>query len=248
MWTLYDTLIEQIDPQITVVDAAKGGWRAMVSTKDSIGLCSLLLNSYQPDIDVKALDQYRGKSLKDVAKLVKSWDNLEAAIGMAAINAYFNQPAKLKALGAKLFLGKEDGGDIFKNLQQECMSKKVATIGHFNSVSNLYQNSCDLTIIEQDPRPGDLPAIAAEFVLADMDYVFITGMTITNKTLPRLLELSAKAKVILTGPSVPLTPLLADFGVNIISGFAIYDLQRAAAAILANQGEQIYNTGYKVLL
>ncbi len=248
MWTLYDTLIEQIDPNIRIKDAAKGGWRAMVSTENSIGLCSLLLNNYQPDTNVESLAKYHGLYLKDVAKLVKSWDNIEAAIGMAAINAYFNQPEKLKAQGAQLFLGKEDGGDIFKNLYNECMSKKVATIGHFNSVRDLYEDICDLTIIEQDPRPGDLPAIAAEYVLADMDYVFITGMTITNKTLPRLLQLSAKAKVVLTGPSVPLTPLLADFGVDIISGFAIYDILGAANAILDNQGEQIYNTGYKVLL
>jgi hypothetical protein len=55
-------------------------------------------------------------------------------------------------------------------------------------------------------------------MLPDMDYVFITGLTLVNKTLPRLLELSQKARVILVGPSVPLAPQLFDFGVWELAG------------------------------
>ena len=62
----------------------------------------------------------------------------------------------------------------------------------------------DFTCLERRPRPGELPDTAAESILPQAEWVFITASSIANKTLPRLLTLSARARVVLMGPSVAL--------------------------------------------
>lgn len=75
---------------------------------------------------------------------------------------------------------------------------------------------CDLVVLERRPLPGDYPDPASEYLLSDWEYVFITGTTIINKTLPRLLELCRGSKIILTGPSTPLTPALFRHGIDVL--------------------------------
>ena len=106
---------------------------------------------------------------------------------------------------------------VFEAMREEVEGKRVAVIGHFPQLEPLAAR-CRLTILERQPQPGDLPDFAAEYVLPEQDYVFITGTTLINKTLPRLLELAASARVVLVGPSVPLTPLWFELGVAVIAG------------------------------
>ena len=79
------------------------------------------------------------------------------------------------------------------------------------------------------------------------DFVFITGMTLTNKTLPRLLTLTESAKTILVGPSSPITPLLFRYGVDSIAGFYVTDreLTRALAAQAAHR--EIFRGGRRIV-
>jgi uncharacterized protein (DUF4213/DUF364 family) len=51
--------------------------------------------------------------------------------------------------------------------------------------------------------------------------VFLTASAIANKTLPRLLELSRRAQVVLMGPSVPWLAEWADFGVDYLAGVRV---------------------------
>ena len=77
---------------------------------------------------------------------------------------------------------------------------RIATIGHFGDIEK-YAEGRDLIVLERSPSGNDLPDPAAEYLLADRELVFITGSALTNKTLPRLLELCSGARVILVGPS-----------------------------------------------
>ena len=81
---------------------------------------------------------------------------------------------------------------------EEMEGKKVAVIGHFPGME-VGRRACGLTVLERNPQEGDLPDFAAEYVLPEQDYVFITGTALTNKTMPRLLELSEHATVGLVG-------------------------------------------------
>ena len=79
-------------------------------------------------------------------------------------------------------------------------------------------------ILEREPKPGDYPDSACEYLLPQCDLAVITGSAAINKTLPRLLELCRGAEVVLTGPSVSLCPaLMPSCGIRRLNGQAIVD-------------------------
>lgn len=236
MWELYDALIEGIPNNIKVEHSLVGVYRALIQAGNT-GLASTIRNKSRPRISDWPLT---GKPLRDVAALVKSWNFIEASIGMAAINAYYNHYEKLKNEPQV-----QVDIDAFQRYQSLVKGKNVAVIGHFESVSDLYSDICRLSIIEKEPRDGDYPDSASEYLLPEQDFVFITGMTFTNKTLPRLLELSKNARTILLGPSVPFAPVLFEFGVETLSGFCVTEGNACLDAI--QSGEiHIYNYGKKI--
>ena len=74
-------------------------------------------------------------------------------------------------------------------------------------------------MLERSLNEGDYPDSAAEYILPECDYVFITGSAFVNKTAPRLLELSRESFNVVLGPSTPLAPvLLEDYGVSQVTG------------------------------
>ena len=118
----------------------------------------------------------------------------------------------------------------------------MTVIGHFPGLGRLRQH-CELSILERQPQPGDLPDTAAEYILPQQDLVFITGTTFINKTITRLLELSAKAKVYMVGPSTPMNPLLFSHGVRSLSGLVVVDAEKMGAALKNDNCEAIFGNG-----
>lgn len=167
-----------------------------------------------------------GMPLKKLAAYVKSWDLVQASLGQAAINAMFNTPDNYQSItGVLLKKDESQEANGFKQFMPEITGKKVAVIGHFPNIESL-ASSCQLSIIERDPQEGDYPDPASEYLLPNQDYVFITGTAFINKTMPRLLQLAQNARIILVGPSVPLSPLLFEYGVSAIAGMVILDEQQ----------------------
>ena len=83
--------------------------------------------------------------------------------------------------------------------------QKVAVVGHFPMLSK-YSDICQL-LSERGRNPATIRfGLRGSFAAAG--HCFITGVTMTNKTLPRLLQLSKDAYVVMVGPSVPLAPFL----------------------------------------
>ena len=140
---------------------------------------------------------------------------------MAAINAFYNAPERVQEWLGRPLEGLRSSGAFTSSLD-EIAGKKVAVIGHFPGLEKARER-CELAILERDPQEGDLPDFAAEYVLPQQDYVFITGTALTNKTLPRLLALCAGATVALVGPSVPLVPWWFDSGVDVLAGSVVVD-------------------------
>lgn len=165
-----------------------------------------------------------GTALGELAARSRSWNFAEAALGMAAINAYHNAPAVVDAwTRAPGYDVHSDGSNAFETMLPRVAGKRVAVIGHFRGLEKMAE-VCELTILERRPQPGDLPDPACEAVLPESDFVFITGVTLINKTLPRLLQLSRDAFVVMAGPTVPLTPVLFDYGVNMLAGLVVDDI------------------------
>lgn len=158
-----------------------------------------------------------GMDASDAAKAVMSWNFEEASEAMAVINAYYNSPARLDSLGCR----DSSKGSVTAGMAVE--GKKIALIGHLKLHRDALEGAKEVYIIERDPRPGDYPDSACEYILPECDIVIITGSASVNKTMPRLLELSASAQTIVVGPTVPLCPELKACGIDRLSGMVVTD-------------------------
>ena len=92
-------------------------------------------------------------------------------------------------------------------------------IGHFPHHEAIRSAAREFHILEKRPQPGDLPAEAAPEVLPDADVVAMTGVTCLNDTIEELLKYKKTGSTwIVLGPTVPLSPVLFEFGVDVIGG------------------------------
>ncbi len=140
-----------------------------------------------------------------------SWEPLEASIGLAAINSLL---AALAAGGSS--------GSVNPLIERLARGRTVTIIGRFpfnDRVSAIAERAYKLEI---DPGPGELPAPAAESVIPASDLLVVTSTALINHTLQRLLELASDCFVILLGPSTPFSPLLFEYGVDILAGVEVH--------------------------
>ena len=189
----------------------------------------------------------RGMTWRQAASLISSWNFLEAGIGAAAINAYYNRESVLMD-GIAAYEGVKilESCDTFAAPGDAFSGKKVATIGHFHYAEHYLEKAGELFVLEREPRQGDYPDTACEYILPNMDYIYITGFTLVNKTLPRLLELSGNARVILVGPSVPMAPALFEFGVKELAGTLITDMAKTERYIRHGSHRAVVRSGIPV--
>jgi uncharacterized protein (DUF4213/DUF364 family) len=153
------------------------------------------------------------RSSADLARLAYSESILEAAIGMAAVNSLLevDETACRELNAAELILEKGAGKD-------------VAVIGHFPFLPRIRERVRSLWVIEKNPREGDFPETEANRLVPQAQVVAITGTALTNHTLPHLLDLCAPAAfVVMLGDTVPLSPVLFDYGVDALSGSRVVD-------------------------
>jgi uncharacterized protein (DUF4213/DUF364 family) len=154
-----------------------------------------------------------GRSTLELAALAYSDSPLEAGIGLAAINSVLEiDEARCRELNA---------GDL---LIERGRGKKVALVGHFPFVPALREAAAQLWVLELRPHPGDVGAEEAEAIVPEADIVAITGSAFINHTIERLLGLCRpRSFVMVLGPTTPLSPVVFDYGVDVISGTRVLD-------------------------
>ncbi len=175
-----------------------------------------------------------GMKTRDLVAWIKSWKPHKAALGLAAINSALNAPSGIER-NCRQLLGSSGTENLFAYLLHQLRGKKVAVVGNFRDLERTAA-VCDLTILERFSQPGDLPDTACEFVLPEHDVVMMTATILISKTLPRLLELSRHAKVVIAGPSTPLSPILFEHGVDVLGGLVAEDENMIWKCV--NDGEQ----------
>jgi hypothetical protein len=134
---------------------------------------------------------------------------------MAAINSGLDVPLeRARALNAKdLIRGKARG-------------KVVGVIGHFPFVDEPGGDYEDLYVFEKVPREGDLTETDVPKFLPRADIVAISGTTIPNHTVERVLRHARPdSYVIMLGPTTPLSPLLFDYGIDAVCGAFVRDAE-----------------------
>lgn len=148
------------------------------------------------------------KSARQLAEYAYSDNLLEASIGVAAINSLLsmdeNCAVEINAVDVLIEHGR---------------GKNVALVGHFPFISKLRPAVRKLWVIEQNPSEGEYPAESTSDLIPQADVVAITSSALINHTLDGLLALCRpEALKMMLGPSTPLSPVLFNHGVNILSG------------------------------
>jgi uncharacterized protein (DUF4213/DUF364 family) len=162
---------------------------------------------------VRDAGRLQNKSARELVEYVFSDNLLEASIGVAALNSLLDVDEKQSVEMNAVEVLIEEGRD-----------KQVALVGHFPFIPKLQAAVRQLWVIEQHPTEDEYPAEAAADLLPQADVIAITSSTLINHTLDKLLPLCrSDALVMMLGPSTPLSPILFQHGVSIISGSKIVD-------------------------
>jgi uncharacterized protein (DUF4213/DUF364 family) len=182
--------------------------------EDAYGCCTLLAQA----------GELIGKPAWEVAEYSTSSDPVASSVGIATVNAVLNgdgepSPRPLEALPI-------DGAT-------------VGMVGYFGPlIGELRRRAKALTIFERRPlAPEILPDWAAERLLPTCDVVLITSLTLVNKTLDHLLQLS-QGEVALIGPTTPLSPVFARYGVSHLFATVVVDQKRVLATVSQAGGTQ----------
>ncbi len=239
-WTLYDVLIDGIPEDIHVLDYGLGLHWTYVTAECGCGVAWTMKGGYTCK-SVTRKDK-RDMTLKEMAKLAKSWRFEDATLGVAAMNAWYSRREMLDPLGAvyeepRKLERTERKRESFSEFKPLMEGKKVSVIGHFPHVYDLVDSCEKLTVLERIPSGEDLPDSACEYVLPEQDMTFITGTTTINKTLPRLLTLTEPGLTILTGPSVVMSAKLFDFGADVLAGSTVNDPELTAFCCRNGNGQ-----------
>ncbi len=209
----YDILIQGLDDSVRVERLVHGvAWTAAVL---SDGRCGVGMHTAGDTIP-RMFDTMIGLPVREAGKAIRSWNLEEASEAFAVVNAFYNHPEcgcirpEAKTLDDIDLAGKKVGMVGYM-------------VGHSNITAELLTPTEKLWIMDREEKNGAYPDSACEFFLPECDIVIITGSAAINKTMPRLLELSRNAKVILTGPSVSCCPELLDIGIYRMNGRCITD-------------------------
>jgi uncharacterized protein (DUF4213/DUF364 family) len=178
-----------------------------------------LASSFRPEHPchgrIRSVGKMRGKPSTELAEYALSDNQLEASIGMATINSLLDiDEAKCSNINAADILAEKGRG------------KSIAVVGHFPFTERLKKVAKMLWILELKPRGEDLPAEAAEDILPQVDVVGLTGTSLINHTFEDLMKLCKDKFVVMVGPTSPLSPVLFDYGVDVISSVKVIQPKR----------------------
>jgi hypothetical protein len=219
---ILDDLISTLDFHAPVKDIRQGVFHTAVLSR-YCGLAATLPRDAlkQEGPLVREPGSLLNKAPEDLTRMVYSDSLLEAAIGMAALNSLLevdlHSCTELNA--AEIILRKGEG-------------KNVAVIGHFPFLPRVRDQAKALWVIEKNPSAGDFNETEADRLIPGADVVAITGTSLTNHTLESLLALcSREAYIVMLGDTVPLSPVLFDYGVDALSGTRVVDADLALRCV-----------------
>jgi len=218
-------------------------WTAVVTEGEDNRRCGLATTSRlshehhsEPDVhDAGQLETSTGLGLTGFAQ---SDSPIMRSVGVAAINALL--PAPIQNV-------------VDTNAEEVIAShgfeKRVVLVGRFPFIHRLRKRVGELNILELYPNPWELPPSAAQDVIPTADVVAITGMTLINHSLENLLKLcSPHSRVIVLGPSTPLSPILFDYGVDLICGSVVTAIDPVLRAVRQGANfRQVHQSGVRLI-
>jgi uncharacterized protein (DUF4213/DUF364 family) len=240
-----DRLLESLPDGMVETVLIGTHWTAVVAEVEGERRCGLATSLHSEDDHhhggghaVPEAGRLHLKSGKELAELARSDRPPEVSVGMAAVNALL-QPREEAwvELNAQEVIAERGAG------------KHVALVGHFPFVPRLREQVGRLSVLELRPQGEDLPAEAAPEVIPQAEVVALTSLTLMNGTFDGLVRLCRpEALVLLLGPTTPLSPLLFEYGVDILSGSVVEDVERVLRTV--GQGgnfRQVHRAGVRLV-
>ncbi len=220
---ILDDLINNIREDAAIRSILVGVHWTVVCSRHCGMAATLMDNHIHGHSQVREVGLLHGKTARELVEYARSDNPLEASIGVATINSLLevdvSQAIEINAVEVLIKHG---------------LGKNVALVGHFPFIPRLRSAVGQLWVLEQRPSDGDYPAEAAADFIPKADVVAITSSSLINHTLDGLLAICRpEALVMMLGPSTPLSQLLFNHGVNILSGSRIVD----EASVLRTVGQ-----------
>lgn len=212
----FDTKIEKLCVGIR--------WIAVLTKKVGI---SVTYDNNKNQTGLEDAGNFDNKKAIELLEFLKTYDTLKVGIGLATLNSLIKPPKEYELI------------NIFDYLVEKAKDKRVVFIGHFEDIKKLQGVTKEIIIIERKPKEGDFLDTFQEYLIPKGDIIAITGSTFVNKSIKRILELSKGKYVIVFGPSTPLSPILFDYGVDMIGGIVSKDNLKVFNII--SQGGSIKN-------
>lgn len=244
MWELYDELIAGIPEDLHVRRAVAGSFWTAVESELGVGVAGTVRTMTRPPLGRFRLE---GAALRQAAELSKSWNFVEASLGVAALNAYYNTPEIAKANGVLFDAGDDRLNDPYIAYRNYARGRRVACIGSDSTlVDSLLKDVAEVSMFGE--AFGDYPLQAADCLLPQQDLVYLPCYAETTKALPRLLDLCRDTVAVICGPSITMSPILFRYGAFDMAGLVITDADMAFESACGTAVKKMFAAGKKASL
>lgn len=248
-WSLYDRMIDEVPEDVLVREVVSGSHQCLVDAECGVGVAAL----HRGGTRLRMRGGWAGRSLRELAALARSWDFEVASVGVAALNAWHNQPGRVEALGRMDDVAGTDPfalmGSVAARMaavrgaaargdgargeaaRGEAFRPCAVVIGHFPRLGRLGEEA-EVAVLERAARSDDdLPDTACEYLLPGCDVAVVTGMALENKTMPRLLELAGAPLCCVVGPTSTMCRPLLEAGADLVAGSLVADPELAREVV-----------------
>lgn len=244
MWEMYNQLIAGIPEQLTVKRYVSGNFWTVVESDIGVGVAGTARIVTRPPTGRFPI---AGASLKQVAELAKSWNLVEASIGVAALNSYYNAPEIAYENGTLFSEGDDRLNDPYIAYRNFARGKRVACLGHDSTpIDSLLKDVAEVAMFGE--QTGAYPLSAVDYLLPEYDLVYLPCYSEVIKTLPHYLQLTKDHVAVICGPSITMSPVLFQYGAFDMAGLVITDPETAFESACGTGIKKMFAAGKKASL
>lgn len=248
-WSIYNRLLESMErTDLVIRDFVVGTEWCMVLAEDgTAGLAKVRTEKWQRF--PFQVDFQPGMPLKEAARGILSWNPYEAALGLAAVNAYFNREDFLSGKESAYPGGRRSRGVFGQFCESHTKGKQTLMLEPYYDREELANAPGIIHILRLDTTYRDYRFDAWEELLPQADSLVISGCSLADKTAGIVASAAADAgkDIFLWGPDAPLAPALIQWGVREITGFLADDPEKCMWTVKrAGTRDEILRLGHFV--
>jgi hypothetical protein len=220
---VHSMLSSIIRPDAVVEAIVVGAKFIAVKADGRMGLSSLL-GARPRDLETDMEKTMMGRTVKELADLIKSPSPFSISLGFAALNAG-NTPDPETVEPSNF-----PADDLIARLGKD---KITGLVGEFPFVESLKDRVGSFHLFELRDVPGAVPRDEWENVLAELDVFAVTGTGLLTRSMAWFLSRAPQAKIVILGPTTPYSPALFTYGADYLCGSVVTDMEKVAPGIRA---------------